>query len=242
MQEIQNKIILAQVNTNVGTAFTPSATNLEGKSESIVNCGNSIGDATQTKPCTIDDLFGLATSVGDYVITVVFPAVFFIGLLFTVYPILKDPTNPGNIAEAKSRLWKLLIGSGFMLGAYLLVNAILSGIGLENAGGKFEKVVAFLNQDFISVAYAQGFTNPLDSVSVQSVILGIVNVLTFLAVIGIILGIVRGVILLMLGQENPEYVKKGKKWIVYSLLVAAIVFGAEMIYNVIDTTVKGVFN
>lgn len=241
MQEIQNKIILA-VDVNPLPNITPSAAGADGEiSKSIVNCGNSSGTEQQMKPCTIDDLFSLATNVGDYVITVIFPAVFFLGLLFTVYPILKDPTNPGNIAEAKSRLWKLLIGSGFMLGAYLLVKAILSSIGIKDTA-VFQKTVGFLNEGYVSVAYAQGFTNPLESVSVQNVILGVVNVLTFFAVIGIILGIIRGVILLMLGQENPEYVKKGKKWIIYSLLVAVIVFGAELIYNVIDTTVKGVFN
>jgi hypothetical protein len=238
MQETQEKILLAQADTNIVNYVSPKTEGANTATSSIVDCGNTGQD-----PCRIDDLFALASNVGNYVITVVFPAVFFLGLLFTVYPILKDPTNPGNIAEAKSRLWKLLIGSGFMLGAYLLVKAILSGIGFDvDESNVFGEVVSFLNQGIITVAYAQGFTNPLDSVSVQSVILGIVNVLTFMAVIGIILGIIRGVILLMLGQENPDYVKKGKKWIVYSLLVAAVVFGAELIYNVIDTTVKGVFN
>jgi hypothetical protein len=42
----------------------------------------------------------------------------------------------------------------------------------------------------------------------------------------------------MMGQENPEYVKKGKKWILYSLLVAVLVFGAEMIYNTISLTIE----
>jgi hypothetical protein len=237
MQNIQDKILLAQVDTNINNYIAPKTEGADGVADTIVKCGN---DSDVKNACTIDDLFSLATNVGDYVITVVFPAVFFIGLLFTVYPILKDPTNPTNIAEAKSRLWKLLIGSGFMLGAYLLVKAVLVGIGL-NTDGVFKKVVSFLNEGPITTAYAQSFTNPLQSVSVQSVILGVVNVFTFLAVIGIILGIIRGVIFLMLGQENPEYIKKGKTWIIYTLLVAAVVFGSQMIFNVITDTVKGVF-
>ena len=241
MQEIQNKIILA-IDVNPLPNMAPSAAGLDGEiSKSIVNCGNSSGTEQQMKPCTIDDLFSLATNVGDYTLKVIFPVVFFLGLFFTIYPMLKDPTNPLNIAEAKSRLWKLLIGSGFMLGAYLLVRAILSSIGIKDTA-VFQKTVGFLNEGYMSVAYAQSFTNPLESASVQNIMLGIINIFTFFAVIGIILGVIRGVILLMLGQENPDYVKKGKQWIIYSLLVAVVVFGAELIFDVITNTVKGVFS
>jgi hypothetical protein len=234
---MSEKILLSQIDINPLPNTSPSAMGNNGISESIVKCGNS-----GQEPCRIDDLFTLASNVGNYVITIVFPAVFFLGLLFTVYPLLKDPTNPHNITEAKSRLWKLLIGTGFMLGAYLLVKAVLISIGLDiNTNNSFDKVISFLNTNPVNVAYAQNFTNPLDSVSVQSVILGVVNILTFLAVIAIILGIIRGVILLMLGQENPDYVKKGKKWIVYSLLVAAIIFGAELMFDMINTTIKSIF-
>ncbi len=210
-----------------------------GGSVSIVTCGN---DGVVENACTIDDLVGLADNIGNYVISVIFPAVFFIGLLFTIYPILKDPTNPQNLKESKGRGLKLLIGSAFMLGAYLLVKAVLSSIGVKNPN--LIKGTVGIQDFLVTHSYAAGnaFSNPLDDVSIQNIILGIVNILTFAAFIGIVLGLVRGVMLLMLGQQNPEYIKKGKQWIIYTLLVAAIVFGAEMLYNIINTTVTGVLN
>ncbi len=208
---------------------------VNGELVSLVSCGNAGQD-----PCTIDDLVGLADNLGNYVISVIFPAVFFIGLLFTIYPILKDPTNPQNLKDSKGRGIKLLIGSAFMLGAYLLVKAVLSSIGVKNPN--IIKGTVGMQDFLVTHAHAAGstFSNPLDDVSIQNIILGIVNILTFAAFIGIVLGLVRGVMLLMLGQQNPEYIKKGKQWIIYTLLVAAIVFGAEMIYNIINTTVTGV--
>lgn len=211
---------------------------VNGESVSLVTCGNAGQD-----PCTIDDLTGLADNLGNYVISVIFPAVFFIGLLFTIYPILKDPTNPQNLKDSKGRGIKLLIGSGFMLGAYLLVKAVLSSIGVKNPNlikGTVGIKDFLVTHSYAATSTSGTFSNPLENVSIQNIILGIVNLLTFFAFIGIVLGLVRGVMLLMLGQQNPEYIKKGKQWIIYTLLVAAIVFGAEMLYNIINTTVTGV--
>jgi hypothetical protein len=237
----QNKRINKNMNTNINTdanniTLAQSTTESEtGNSNSIVDCGNDGED-----PCTIDNLIDLANNFGEYILKVVFPAAFFIGIFFCVYPLLKDPTNPENIKAAKERFLKLVIGTGFMLGAFLLVKAVLLGIGVSD--GKVMNSVVSFRDFFMTSANAQSvFANPLESLSIQNIILGITNILTFFAFIGIILGIVRGVILLMLGQQNPENLQKGKKWLMYTLLVATIVFGAELGYNIIKDTVTSVF-
>lgn len=224
--------------TNITDYISPRTEGVDSSSTSLVNCGNSGQD-----PCTIDNLIELANRFGEYILKIIFPSVFFLGLFFTIYPILKDPNNPTNIAEAKRRGWKLLIGTSIMLGAYLIIKAILISIGADDNGNVFKKTVGLFYNNIFSHAYAaESFKNPLQSVSIQSILSGIFNLLAYFAIIGIIAGIVRGVILLMLGQENPDYVKRGKKWIIYTLLVALIVFGAEMIYNVISDTVGSVFS
>jgi hypothetical protein len=223
----------------------------DGKVKSIVECGN---DSSTTSRCRIDDLFDLSTKFASYIIAVIFPALFFFGLYMTLYPLIKDPDNPTNRAESRQNGMKLLIGTVFVLGAYLIVKSILVSIGLTD-DKVFQKVIKTENGpvSFLGIekAFAQdskvpknsgSFGNPLTEVTVQNVLGGIINVVTFIAVLGIIYMLIRGVMYLMLGQENPGNISKGKTWIMWGLIVAALVFGAQMILSILSNTATGVFN
>ncbi len=216
--------------------FYIGVANAQNEELNLVTCGNT---SLATDKCTIGDIFGLANNIGVFSLTVLFPIVFFIGLFISIFPLLRDPNVPANRAQAKSNAMKVLIGSLIMVGAYAFVKILLATIGTNP--NILKQVTSFFTDPILGVAYAADkpfFSNPLDNVSVQNVLGGIINFLVFLSVIGIIIGIVRGVMLLLLGQENPENIKKGKTWIIYSLIIAAIVFGAEMIYNIIDATAR----
>lgn len=86
------------------------------------------------------------------------------------------------------------------------------------------------------------FQNPISDTSVQAILKAIMNVLTFAAVILIIMGIIRGVLYLVTSQERPDNLQKGKTWILWSLVAAALVFGAQTFSNLIVDTVQNVFN
>ena len=84
--------------------------------------------------------------------------------------------------------------------------------------------------------------NPLANVTVQDMILGIANILIYVIIVGAILGIIRGVMYLLLTQENPANLEKGKMWILRSLIAVGIALGAQLIYSIVVNTVSSVFN
>jgi hypothetical protein len=216
----------------IGIANAQEKTNAD---LALVRCGNTadLGDR-----CKIGDLFELASRIGEFALSVLLPMIFFVGVFIAVFPLLRDPNVPANRAQAKHNGIKLLIGTLIIVGAYAFVKILLGVIGANP--NVLVSAQMFLTEPMIGKASAQTFSNPLNNVNVQNVMYGISNFLVYVAVIGIIMGIVRGVMLLLLGQENPENIKKGKIWIIYSLIIAAIVFGAEMIYNIIDSTARSI--
>jgi hypothetical protein len=227
-------------------SLAQNAETVNGTIEGIVSCGNATGTENR---CRIDDLFSLGSRFASYIISVIFPALFFFGLYMTLWPLIKDPNSSANRTQAKQNGMKLLMGTAFVLGAYLIIQSILASLGFVDTGifkktvntSTSTQTVSFMG---IEKAYAEGdgsFVNPLTTTSVQNVLGGLVNMVTFIAVLGIIYGLIRGVMYLMLGQENPENIKKGKTWIVWTLAIAAVVFGAQTLLSLISNTATGVF-
>jgi hypothetical protein len=189
----------------------------DGQTIGLVGCATS----KEPRPCTLDDLISTMSKTAAFIITIILPVVFFYGLFMTLWPVFKGPDNPANIAEAKSRFIKLLIGTAIVAGAYIIVKGVLLSIGV-NQTDTLQKVINTKNASashfnylsFISdTAYAQssplsgnafnntggtgsagplsgnafnnggtssvpasgGFQNPLDNVTVQGVISGIIN-------------------------------------------------------------------
>lgn len=107
-----------------------------GNSVSLVDCATS----KAPRPCTLDDLINTMSKTAAFIVTIILPVVFFYGLFMTLWPIFKGPDNPANIAEAKSRFIKLLIGTAIVAGAYIIVKGALLAIGV-NQTDTLKKVI-----------------------------------------------------------------------------------------------------
>jgi hypothetical protein len=221
----------------------PATTNT-GDTTTLVTCGNDPSQA----PCTLSDLFTVSNLFAEYVIKFFLPAVFFIGLFLTILPILKNPNSPENLADAKGRLIKLLIGTGIVIGAYMIVRVVLLALGVDSGSDVLQRAVGGTSFHIPFVEYAYGqttpapttssgkFNNPLSNVTIQSVISGIANVVLYLGVIGVIYGYIRSAIFFVMSQDNPNNLTKAKTWVFWTTAVALVIFGAEVIYNILVST------
>jgi hypothetical protein len=221
----------------------PATTNT-GAITSLVTCGNTGQD-----PCTLSDLFTVSNLFAEYVIKFFLPAVFFIGLFLTILPILKNPNSPENLADAKGRLIKLLIGTAIVVGAYMIVRVVLLSLGVDSGSDVLQRAVGGTSFHIPFVEYAYGqttpapttssgkFDNPLSSLTIQAVISGVANIVVYLGVIGVIYGYIRSAILFVMSQDNPNNLTKAKTWLFWTTVVGLVILGAEVIYTVlVDTT------
>ncbi len=250
-----------------------------GETVGLVGCATSKED----RPCTLDDLIITMSKTASFIITIILPVVFFYGLFMTLWPVFKGPDNPVNIAEAKSRFIKLLIGTAVVAGAYLIVKGALVSIGVKETD-TIKKVIntktsfrstgeinylAFIFDKANAQGYSQAqdsqaantgseptiysqaqdsqaasggsFQNPLENVTVQGVIGGIINSVIFIAILGNIYMYFRAAFLFLNGQQNPSNLIKARWWLGAGVAVTLIVFGAQTLYGIIEGTIKSVF-
>lgn len=252
-------------------SFAQTSTNglvdKNGNSVSLVDCATS----KAPRPCTLDDLINTMSKTAAFIITIILPVVFFYGLFMTLWPIFKGPDNPANIAEAKSRFIKLLIGTAIVAGAYIIVKGALLAIGV-NQTDTLKKVIdtpppktslnfdyrdfifershaqsgpisgnAFNNGGAVASAPAGGFENPLSNVTVQGILSGIINFMIFMAILGNIYMYFRAAFLFLNGQQNPSNLVKARWWFGAAVGVSLVIFGAHKIYEAVEGTIKSVF-
>lgn len=221
----------------------PATTNT-GDTTVLVRCGNTGQD-----PCTLSDLFTVSNLFAEYIIKFFLPVVFFIGLFLTILPILKNPNSPENLADAKGRLIKLLIGTAIVVSAYMIVRVVLLSLGVDSGSDVLQRAVGGTSFHIPFVEYAYGqttpaptansgkFNDPLSNITIQAVISGIANIVVYLGVIGVIYGYIRSAILFVMSQDNPNNLTKAKTWVFWTTVVGLAIFGAEVIYTtLVDTT------
>ena len=85
------------------------------------------------------------------------------------------------------------------------------------------------------------FANPLKDVTIQGVLMGIANIVFFFAILGVVYAIIRGVLYLLLTQQNPDNLRKGKVWLMWSMVAAVLVLGAQTFLDVIVNGWNSVF-
>lgn len=201
---------------------------------SIVQCG-------WEKPCSISDLIHSSSLLAQSIIKIFFPILFFAGGFISLLPIIKDPNVPENRAESKKRFKILLIGSSFMLGAYVIVSSVLSIMGLKT--NVLDNVTSVNKTSVLNYVFDTSYAiyNPLSDVSVQAVLLKIANGVVFLAMIAGAYAVVRGGLYLVWSYQNPSEagiasVQKAKWWIISGILVWVFFLGAEYFISIIYNT------
>ncbi len=217
----------------------------------IVQCGEEIA-------CKLADLYPTLARFAEFIVQYLFPMIFFTGIFLTVLPILKNPDSPENRAQAKSNFIKLGVGTLFITGAYFIIKSILLGIGVYDTKIVAPAATTSFAPSFIERAHAQAeipytppattpttpvapassdsigtFANPLKDVTIQGVLMGIANIVFFFAILGVVYAIIRGVLYLLLTQQNPDNLRKGKVWLMWSMVAAVLVLGAQTFLDVI---------
>ena len=101
---------------------------------SIVPCGrlaHQCDSNDSNDQCGFDDLFVLVNKMVARFITVVFAPLLTIVLMYIGFLFIKEGA-PARV-KAKQLLFRVLIGTFFVLGAWLIINFILSALGAESA-------------------------------------------------------------------------------------------------------------
>ncbi len=236
---------------NINNAYAQKT--VDGAPDGIVICGRGydVKGTDVNKPCTIDDIFKQANNLAGFILKVIFPVIFFFGLFMIAWPLVNQMgggANPASIALAKKRGGYLVVGTVFTVGAFLIIKALLSSLGYKETDTIQVPVNSNANTSYLFVerVYAEGagplgfLPNPLADISVQKATLGVANVFAYIIIVCAILGIVRGVMYLLLTQQDPGNIEKGKKWILGSLAAAALIFGAQLFYSIIVDTASSV--
>lgn len=214
----------------------------------LVNC--AIGAANT--PCTIADIFVTLNNFVAFLLYTIFPFAFFFAIMYAFIPILKDPSNAGNIEHMKKSLIKITIGTLFVVGAFFFVRFIISSIGLKNSAvnSSFDQNTDTINSSQSSLlfdyAYAENtesadssvfIKDPLENATVKTVLSGLINFMYFFVVLAIAYGYLRGAFLLVTSQQNPGNIVKGKLWVLWTTIVAVVLFAAPLILGIITDTV-----
>lgn len=105
-------------NNNVAKGFFT-----QNVSNPCINCGE----------CTICDIMNVATGAGQSLLGIAAPIA---GLVLVIAGTMYTTSagNPDRVQTAKRALLGAIIGLIIMLGSYLLVQAVMAGIGVQNTG------------------------------------------------------------------------------------------------------------
>jgi hypothetical protein len=200
------------------------------------------------EPCTINNLFDSLNLFSAYLLYTIFPFAFFFALIYAFIPVIKDPSNPGNINHLKHSLGMIAIGTLFVVGSFFLVRALFDSLGVSSPVLNDSFKQPSESMLFIDRAYAQdvianqvtpslNIKNPLEVESVKAILDILLNILFFIVVIAVVYGYVRGALLLVLSQQSPENIKKGKQWIIWTTVIAVVIFSSPKILGIIMDTV-----
>ena len=112
--------------------YTPvkaiSLSDLEGK---LIPCKQTLNDdGTWAKTCGFNDLIIGVKTIIQFLILVAIPVSV---LLFAYAGILYIKEQEAAKNKAKSIFLSIIVGLFFMLGAWLIVDAVLKGLGAENS-------------------------------------------------------------------------------------------------------------
>ena len=101
----------------------------------IVPCSMTIEtDGTVTDPCTFDKFIDLINEVIDFLMFKFAVPLAAISFAIAGVMILTAGDNSSQVTQAKEIFWNVLIGLIVALSAWLVVNAILIGLGAKELG------------------------------------------------------------------------------------------------------------
>jgi len=128
-----NKKSIATVYAWLVVAFIPFITYA-----GIVNCGNKQpGDGMTNEPCTINDLFGVFVNIFNFLLGM--GAI--VAMIFLIYGGIKMflySVDEEQLAAGKKAVIEALIGLAIILLAYVLVNTLLTVLGVTDPASYFD--------------------------------------------------------------------------------------------------------
>lgn len=105
--------------------------------ESLIPCKPSMGvNGVWEKKCGFNDLIKGGENIIDFLIKLSIPVSV---LLFAYAGILYIRDREKANTQAKKIFWNIIVGLFFMLAAFLIVKAILSGLGATPSANEFLK-------------------------------------------------------------------------------------------------------
>ncbi len=82
------------------------------------------------------------------------------------------------------------------------------------------------------------FVNPLKAKSVPEVLIKLFEILIQIGVVVVVMAIIYAGFLFVMAQGNPEQLNKAKSTLLWTIIGAFVLLGAQIIAGVIQTTIK----
>jgi hypothetical protein len=98
-----------------------------GAATNLVPCGKG-GDPNE---CDFQQLYTLISNIWNFLILKILAPVAVIAIMFAGFKYVTAQGNPSKITEAHNIFYYVVIGMIIALGAWLIVNAILKGLGAK---------------------------------------------------------------------------------------------------------------
>lgn len=195
----------------------------------IVTCAT----AANNRPCTLRDLIITFNNFTTAFITIIYPTLLIVYGGYTVIMLLLNAGKPDAIATAKKRFMNIIIGSVFILGAWIIGSMIMKFLGWN---GDVNNVLAWL--PFIEVAEAATFPNPLNNSDVIAFTNSIMSIFTAIVAISLTFAYVYNGYNFITNSDNPEKLKESKRIFLIITVAGVLFFSLKAIGGALFETLR----
>lgn len=198
----------------------------------LVNCGTEASG----KICTLSDLIITANNLSKFIITIVWPTLLAVAVVYTAIKLLLNLNKPDALAGAKKNVKYILEGSLFMVASWGLLRFALKLMGWK---GDISKPLGYIFG--IDTAYAAPLVNPSGTTEAQAVITTVIGYSYILVGIALAVALVYVGFRFLNDSDNPVKLKETKKILLIVVVVGVLVFSIKGITTALFTTVNKIF-
>lgn len=125
---------------NNGTTITVNGPDLPNSNGGLIPC-----DGGEADPCDFNDFMALLNSAINFALFVIALPLAALGIMWTGFKILLNSTKANALSEAKSTMWNIVEGLVVALAAWLIIKAVLLGLGYAPVSGTNNDIFDLLN-------------------------------------------------------------------------------------------------